>query len=153
MHHTELLKDLRRRGHRLTPQREMILQVICESNGHLTADEIITRVRRRYAYLNKSAVYRTLDVLTQIGLVNPTDFGSGCVTYEIHRDPHHHHLVCRRCGKMTEVDAGVFATVERELRAEYDFAPDLDHFAIFGLCQKCQPVVGRQSSALRRKSV
>jgi Fur family ferric uptake transcriptional regulator len=115
----------------------MILQVICDSRGHLTADEIITRVRKRYPYLNKSAVYRTLDLLVRIGLVNPTDFGRGCVTYEIHRDPHHHHLVCHQCGKMTEVDASVFASVGKKLRDEYSFSPDLDHFAIFGLCRKC----------------
>ncbi len=138
MQPTEFLKDLRQRGHRRTPQREMILQVICECDGHITADEIITRVRKRYPHLNKSAVYRTLNLLVQTGFVNPTDFGSGSVTYEIHRDPHHHHLVCRECGKMIEVDAGVFAPVERKLRDEYAFAPDLHHFAIFGLCRKCQ---------------
>ena len=151
MHPTEFLKDLRQSGHRRTPQREMILQVICDSRGHLTADEIITRVHERYAYLNKSAVYRTLDLLVRTGLVNPTDFGRGCVTYEVHRDPHHHHLVCRQCGKMTEVDASVFASVEKKLRDEYAFSPDLDHFAIFGLCRKCQSVVSRQSSGVRKK--
>ncbi|MCI0475613.1 MAG: transcriptional repressor [Anaerolineales bacterium] len=142
MHHTEFLKELRQAGHRLTPQREMILQVICESNEHLTADEIIARVRQRYPYLNKSAVYRTLDLLVQIGLVNPTDFGRGCVTYQVHRDPHHHHLVCRKCGKMTQVDASLFAAVEKKLRDEHAFLPYLDHFAIFGLCQKCQKSAG-----------
>ncbi|MEW5721254.1 MAG: transcriptional repressor, partial [Chloroflexota bacterium] len=96
------------------------------------------RVRKRYPYLNKSAVYRTLNLLVQTGFVNPTDFGSGSITYEIHRDPHHHHLVCRQCGKMIEVDADVFASVEKKLREEYAFAPDLHHFAIFGFCRKCQ---------------
>ena len=144
MHPTDFLKDLRQRGHRRTPQREMILQVICDSRGHLTADEIITRVRARYSDLNKSAVYRTLNLLVRIGLVNPTDFGRGCVTYEIHRDPHHHHLVCRQCGKMTEVDASVFASVGKKLRDEYAFSPDLDHFAIFGLCPKCKKAEGKR---------
>jgi Fur family ferric uptake transcriptional regulator len=139
--HTELLRNLRQRGYRLTPQREMILQVICESHCHLTADEIITRIRQRYPYLNKSAVYRTLDLLTRLGFVNPTDFGQGGVTYETHQHPHHHHLVCRKCGKMTEVDESVFASVAKKLRDEYAFSPDLDHFAIFGLCRKCQSTV------------
>jgi len=138
VHHTEFLDDLRQAGHRLTPQREMILQVICESDGHLTADEISARVRKRYSYLNKSAVYRALELFVRLGLVNPTDFGQGRVTYEMHRDPHHHHLVCRRCGKMTQADADLFAPVEKKLRDEYAFLPALDHFAIFGLCQKCQ---------------
>ena len=139
MHHpTEYLQGLRQKGHRLTPQREMILSAICESNGHLTADDIITRVRKRYPQFNKSAVYRTLELLTRHGFVNPTDFGQGCVTYEIHQHPHHHHLVCRKCGKMAEVDEGVFVPVEKKLRKDFNFFPDLDHFAIFGYCSKCQ---------------
>jgi Fur family ferric uptake transcriptional regulator len=137
-HHTQYLQGLRQKGHRLTPQREMILSVICESQGHLTADEIIQRVRQRYPHFNKSAVYRTLDLLTRYGLVNPTDFGQGCVTYEIHQDPHHHHLVCRKCGKMTEVEARIFESLEKTLRDQYGFVANLDHFAIFGLCRKCQ---------------
>lgn len=153
MQATTYLKGLRQSGYRLTPQREMILRVICESNGHITADEIITRVRKQYPYLNKSAVYRTLDLLTRLGVVNPTDFGYGCVTYEMHHDPHHHHLVCHRCGKMIRVDASVFDSVEKILRTQYHFAPNLDHFAIFGLCQKCQPAVSRHSSAVRKKRV
>lgn len=137
-HHIEYLQGLRQRGHRLTPQREMILAVICDSTGHLTADEIITRVRKRYPRFNKSAVYRTLELLTRHGFINPTDFGQGCVTYEIHQHPHHHHLVCRKCNKITEIDETVFASVEKALRADYGFTADLDHFAIFGLCRKCQ---------------
>lgn len=149
----ELLQDLRQRGHRLTPQREMILSVICESDGHISADDILKRVRKRYPYLNKSAVYRTLDLLTRLCLVNPTDFGQGRVEYEVHQHPHHHHLVCRQCGKIAEADACVFAPVERALREEYGFAADLDHFAVFGLCRKCQPDHRSQTTDNRRKKV
>lgn len=148
-HHTDYLQNLRQRGHRLTPQREMILSVICESDGHLTADEIIRRVRQRYPHFNKSAVYRTLDLLTRHGLVNPTDFGQGCITYEIHRHPHHHHLVCRKCGKMTETDERLFVPLEKTLRQEYGFVADLDHFAIWGTCAKCQPK-GRKAKSTRK---
>ncbi len=152
MHHTELLADLRQRGHRLTPQREMILNVICEGNGHLTADEIIARIRKQYPYINKSAVYRTLELLARLCLVNPTDFGDGKVTYEIHRHPHHHHLVCRQCRKMIEVDGAVFAPLEKLLRDEYAFAADLDHFAIFGLCRKCQPASSPAPTLRKRRA-
>ena len=143
-HHIEYIRGLRQKGHRLTPQREMILAVICESEGHLTADEIIVRVRKRYPHFNKSAVYRTLDLLTRNGFVNPTDFGQGCVTYEIHQHPHHHHLVCRNCGKMIETDDRVFASVEKSFREEYGFYADLDHFAIFGRCNKCQKAASKK---------
>ncbi len=138
MHHTQFLEQLRVKGHRLTPQREMILAVICDINGHLSADEILQRVRKRYPYINKSAVYRTLDLLARLNLVNPTDFGQGRVEYEVHQHPHHHHLLCRNCHQMVEVDERVFASLEKSLRIHYGFVADLDHFAIFGLCRKCQ---------------
>ncbi|CAG0942371.1 Ferric uptake regulation protein [Anaerolineae bacterium] len=142
-HHTAMLADLRHAGHRLTPQREIVLAVICESEGHISAEEILKRVRARYPYLNKSAVYRTLDLLAQLNLVNITDFGEGRALYEMHRDPHHHHLICRKCHKMNEVDERVFTSLEKKLLADYGFVADLDHFAIWGLCRKC--------SASRRK--
>ncbi len=144
MNPTPLLDDLRQKGHRLTPQREMVLSVICESQGHVSADEILKRARKRYPYINKSAVYRTLDLLTRINLVHPTDLGQGCIEYEIHRHPHHHHLLCRKCHKMVEVDESVFGSLEKTLRDDYGFFADLDHFAIFGLCRKCQKTVNRK---------
>ena len=132
------LAGLRKAGCRVTPQREMILSVICESGGHLTADDILQRVHARYPYLNKSAVYRTLDLLTRLNLVNPTDFGRGRIEYEIHQHPHHHHLLCRGCGQRIEVEERLFTPLQKGLRAEYGFETDLDHFAIFGTCRKCQ---------------
>ncbi len=139
-HHHEIANDLRQAGHRLTLSRERILSVIHAGEGHLTADEILTRVRSRYGPINKSCVYRTLDLLTRLNLVNPTDFGSGRIEYEIHRHPHHHHLLCRDCGERIEVDQRVFAPMAKQLQERYGFAADLEHLAIFGLCRGCQKV-------------
>jgi len=151
-HHIAMLADLRERGHRLTPQREMVLSVICETAGHVSADEILARVRARYPYLNKSAIYRTLDLLCELNLVNQTDFGEGRTLYEIHRHPHHHHLVCRECHGMTEIDGRVFSTLEKKLRDEYAFAPDLDHFAIWGTCRACQTKARRAAQKITRRA-
>jgi len=138
MNPASLLADLRQKGHRLTPQREMVLSVICASEGHMSADEILKRVRKRYPYLNKSAVYRTLDLLTRTNLVHLTDLGQGCIEYEIHQHPHHHHLLCRKCHKMVEADESILGSLEKTLREDYGFYADLDHFAIYGLCRKCK---------------
>ncbi len=153
MHHTPFLDELRERGHRLTPQREVILSAICDASGHVSADEILTRVRRRYPYMNKSAVYRTLDLLTQLNLVNPTDFGEGRVTYEIHQHPHHHHLLCRNCHIMIDVDEHHFASLEKALRVDYGFAAELDHFVIFGLCRKCQKAASTRARGRTAKRI
>jgi Fur family transcriptional regulator, ferric uptake regulator len=136
--HTQLLETLRASGHRLTPQRESVLAVVCESEAHLTADEILQRVRTRYPYLNKSAVYRSLDLLTELGLVTQTDLGQGHIEYELHQHPHHHHLVCRACGSIVRVEHDCFQPLEKRLKQKYGFQADLDHFAVFGLCQECQ---------------
>lgn len=137
--HLQLVQSLRQAGHRLTPQRESVLAVIAESDAHLTAEEILAHVRERYPYLNKSAVYRSLELLTGLGLVNQTDLGHGRIEYELHRHPHHHHLVCRRCKHIQRIDHAVLQSLQRKLKNDFGFHADLDHFAIFGTCRKCQP--------------
>ncbi len=143
--HPELVQTLREAGHRLTPQRESVLAVIAESESHLTAEEIIARVRVRYPYLNKSAVYRSLDLLTELGLVTQTDLGHGHVEYELHHHPHHHHLVCNHCKQVRQIDHAAFAALSKKLEREFGFKADLDHFAIFGTCKKCQPRAAKLS--------
>lgn len=137
-HAVEITKDLKLAGHRLTSPRQRILSVIRASDGHITAEQILKRVRARYGAVNKSSVYRTLELLTRLNLVNPTDFGNGRIEYEIHQHPHHHHLLCRDCGAMTEADSAAFDALEKKLRARYGFRADLEHFAIYGLCRKCR---------------
>lgn len=143
--HVELVQALRRSGHRLTPQRESVLTVMAENAQHLTAEEILARVRARYPYLNKSAVYRALALLTELGLVNQTDLGRGRIEYELHRHPHHHHLICRRCQQMTQIDHALLATLGEKLARDFGFQADLDHFAIFGTCKKCQTRASKHS--------
>ncbi len=136
--HLELVQSIRQAGHRLTPQRESVLSVIAESEAHLTAEEILARVRERYPYLNKSAVYRSLDLLTELSLITQTDLGHGRVEYELHRHPHHHHLVCRHCKHVQQIDHTAFQSLQRRLDNDFGFHADLDHFAVFGTCRKCQ---------------
>ncbi|MCG3142162.1 MAG: Zinc-specific metallo-regulatory protein [Anaerolineae bacterium] len=136
--HPELVASLREAGHRWTPQRESVLAALAESARHLTAEEIIARVRVRYPYLNKSAVYRNLAFLTRLGLVHQTDLGHGHIEYELHQDPHHHHLICRHCHHVLQIDHAALATLGKKLERDFGFQADLDHFAIFGVCKKCQ---------------
>jgi Fur family transcriptional regulator, ferric uptake regulator len=145
-HHIEMVKTLRASGHRLTPQRESVLAVICDSEAHLSADEILKRVRTRYPYLNKSAVYRSLELLTQLGLVTQTDLGQGRAQYEVHHHPHHHHLICRKCGTVIQVDQESFEPLGKRLKHKYGFDAELDHFAVFGTCRACMESKGRDST-------
>ncbi|MBM3129861.1 MAG: transcriptional repressor [Chloroflexi bacterium] len=143
-----LIRDLRQAGYRLTPQREAVIAVLGETHAHLTAPEILRRAQEHIPHLNKSAVYRALDVLTHLSLVNPIDLGKGEIQYELNCLPHHHHLVCQQCGKITDVGESVFGELEKILRTQYGFAPFLYHFAIFGICRACQPKVRRTRVSL-----
>lgn len=137
-HHIAMLQALRAAGHRLTPQRESVLAVIADSKSHLTAEQVMARVRERYPHMNKSAIYRSLDLLVKLGLVTQTDLGRGRIEYELHQHPHHHHLICRDCQQIEQIDHAAFSALARKLEGEYGFKPDFDHFAIFGTCKKCR---------------
>src|ERR1700709_2266425 len=89
--------ELRARGYRLTPQRQLVLEAVGEL-GHGTPEEIVTAVRRTAAGVNISTVYRTLELLEEIGMVRHTHLGHGAPTYSVATDDDHVHLVCRDCG-------------------------------------------------------
>ena len=126
------------KGYRLTPQRMMVLQAIENSADHISAEEIYAQVVARYPHVNISTVYRTLDLLKRLGLVTETDLGSGRVRYHPADKGHHHHLICRQCGRIIDLDESVLYPLRERLLSEYDFEADLRHLGIFGLCQRCR---------------
>ena len=87
--------------------------------------------------LSLSTVYRTLDLLEELGLVTHAHLGHGAPTYHVATDADHVHLVCRTCGTVTEVAPDVVAGVVERLAAERGFRVDVGHFAIFGQCAAC----------------
>ena len=131
----QVLKDS---GHRLTPQRLMVVSAVRHAEGHMTASRIAEQVKKSYPYIDASTVYRTLAVLKDMRLVSETDMGGGENIYEWMEPQRHHHLVCRRCNQVTLLDHGQVQTLGRKILKEHGFAADLDHFAIVGLCQDCR---------------
>ncbi len=134
----ELQAALKRAGQRLTPQRMMVLSVLAEQGGHMTAEEIFDLVRLEYPYLNLSTVYRTLDLLVSLGLVVETDLGGGVRQFEVLGSEPHHHLICQRCGAAVEIADDVLEPLRRRLDEAYGFQARMDHFAIFGVCADCR---------------
>ncbi|MCP4536550.1 MAG: transcriptional repressor [Chloroflexi bacterium] len=132
-----LIAELRKQGYRLTPQREMIVDVIAHTGRHVTVEEVFEQVRARTNAVNVATIYRTLDLLAELGLVSRTDLG-GKVTYAtLHHGPHCH-LVCRHCGHVIEVDHDLVTSLEKQCREQYGFEAKLHHFAISGVCAGCQ---------------
>ena len=130
--------ELRRRGYRLTPQRQLVLEAV-GALGHATPEEIVTAVRRTASGVNISTVYRTLELLEELGLVQHAHLGHGASTYSVTSDDDHVHLVCRDCGGIEEAPPSVVGPVVAELAATRGFTVDVGHFAVFGRCRECSP--------------
>ncbi len=122
---------------RVTPQRLMILQVIDEGQGHLTAEAIGERISARFPGVHQGTIYRTLDALRVAGMVTETQLGERSAVYELVGGHRHHHLVCERCGQVTEIDDGLLAGLRATILEHFGFHARTDHFAIFGLCAHC----------------
>ena len=130
--------ELRARGYRLTPQRQLVLEAVGEI-GHATPEEIATAVRRTASGVNISTVYRTLELLEELGLVQHTHLGHGAPTYSVTTDDHHVHLVCRDCGVVQEAAVDVLGDAVQRLADEQGFTLDVGHVALFGSCAACRP--------------
>ena len=127
---------LREKGYRLTPQRELILGAVDEL-GHATPDEVLARVRETVSTVNASTVYRTLEVLEELGLVRHAHLTDRAPTYHSTRGEEHFHLVCRGCRSVTSVDVAE-AEPFIALLAARGFAPDIGHLTVFGTCASCE---------------
>jgi len=130
-------RQIRERGFRLTPQREMVLKVMHDMEGHVTAEEIHAGVQRISSCVDISTVYRTLELLQEFHLATAVDLGDGQHRYEllsIHGP--HHHLHCRSCGKLTRVEQEDIQPLMDMLWETFGFAAELDHL-IPGLCREC----------------
>ena len=134
----DIVRKLSEQGYRLTPQRLMILSAIENSDNHISAEEIYAQVVAKYPHINISTVYRTLELLKGLGLVTETDLGGGRFRYHPADKGHHHHLVCRECGAIIDLDESMLASLKDTLLREYRFIADLRHLAIFGRCVKCR---------------
>src|SRR5260370_315427 len=97
-------ETLRKRGYRLTPQRYMILSVIQEADGHLSIDQIAERVQKRNPYVSLSTIYRTLELLKDLGLVREKHLAGEQPHYEVVEVHTHHHLDCRNCRTIIDLD-------------------------------------------------
>jgi Fur family transcriptional regulator, ferric uptake regulator len=129
---------LKAMGYRLTPQRMMVVEALHDSEKHVNAEDIYARVKVKYPYANISTVYRTLDLLKELGLVNEIALGDGCVRFHPAEKGHHHHLVCQKCGKIIDLPESELAPLENILSEKHQFKADLKHTAVFGLCARCR---------------
>ena len=132
------IETLRRRGYRVTPQREIIAEVIAHSSRHMTAEEVFTEVQTRTRAVNIATVYRTLDLLVEEGLASRANLGGGRVVYATAEHGPHIHLVCRHCGAVVDADVDSFESLFQHIQVQHGFVCGPQHFALYGLCAGCQ---------------
>lgn len=126
-------EELRARGYRVTPQRQLVLEAVTALR-HATPEEICAEVQRTARGVNISTIYRTLELLEQLGLVKHTHLGHKPPTYHLATEADHVHLVCRECGEVYDVTPAVAGGLVDALRDQYGFETDVQHLTVYGRC-------------------
>ena len=141
----DVVTMLRRRGFRVTPQREAIVHEVMRAEGHMAPQDVARRVQRKLPAVNASTVYRTLALLEDLGVVRHAHLERGA---EYHRagEGDHVHLTCSRCGYDDDLSIEEADSLKRLLGQHRGFRPDLTHFAISGLCRDCQGSEARRGA-------
>ena len=138
---------IRRVGHRMTASREAILNILALSADHLSAEDIYLKVHAKKPSIGLTTVYRTLELLVNIGLVAKFDFGDGRARFELLQGPkyvkHHHHLVCTKCSRIIEYsdfineELAILESIQDKLSKKYDFLITNHLVQYCGMCAKC----------------
>lgn len=133
----------------VTHQREAIAEVLFESNRHLSADDVAERLREQEEDIGKATIYRTLNLLVDVGLATEHDFNEGFKRYEMRvGSAHHDHLICTSCGDVTEFQQSELESMQQEVTREHGFRPLTRQLKIYGLCSECEETASEEE--LRR---
>jgi Fur family ferric uptake transcriptional regulator len=133
---------LRARGLRWTPQRRTLIEVLSHADGHVTGADLVERCRGLDATTTPSTVYRTLDVLEELGLLRHSHGADGREEFHVQPEAAHGHLHCIGCGTTWEIGADEAAALVSTLERQRAFSVDLSHLSIAGRCAGCAEALG-----------
>ncbi len=132
----DALAILKKNGGRITPARRAVIQILISESTHLSAEDLAKRIQHRLPDVHISTVYRTLEALEAVGVVDHVHLGHGRAIYHLSSDIHQH-LVCEVCSSVTEVPESFFATLKGVLQETFGFTMRAHHFAVIGRCRNC----------------
>jgi len=132
-----IVEELRARGHRVTPQRRAIVAETLGTEGHIAPQAVAKKVSERVPGVNASTVYRTLELLEELGYVSHAHLEDG-FQYHLVGQGGHVHLVCARCGRQEALPVDKTVPFKRLIEKHSGFSPDFSHFSISGLCAACR---------------
>lgn len=135
----DVLEDELREGHhKLTKPRRAVLEIIARSERHLTPSEVYKKAKVKYPYIGLTTVYRTLDLLVELGAIQRIHLPEGCHSYASAPSTHGHHLVCTACGRAEEFADCDLDPLMTHLRKKTGFAIDVHMLELMGKCPDCQ---------------
>ena len=134
---SELVRRLREAGYKITPPRLAVLEVIQRKDEHLNPNEILAQAQALHPQTGRATVYRTLELLTHLGIVRPIYIGDSGPTY-IRAEGGHHHLVCSQCGQIFDFEQCIADSMERELETRFGFRIQSHLLEFYGLCAGCR---------------
>ncbi|GBG55070.1 transcriptional repressor [Sporomusaceae bacterium FL31] len=138
----DLKQRFQERQYKLTPQRQIVLQAFVDNPGkHLSAEDVHNIVRQQSSEIGLATVYRTLELLSDMDVLQKMDFGDGRSRYEINEETsehHHHHLICLSCGKVKEFEDDLLETLENVIARKSNFKIVDHQVKFYGYCQECQ---------------
>ena len=148
MKHEQAVGMLREQGYRLTPQRLLVLSIVSDGGGHMGVDEVFRLAKEAYPYMDIATVYRTLHLYKKLGVVTEVAIGDR-LHYEL-TDPSgkHHHMVCQDCHGAFNLSPHYLEEFRSTLIYEFGFEPDLDHFAVMGVCANCREIKPAESEEI-----
>jgi Fur family ferric uptake transcriptional regulator len=136
--HSHSKQALRDAGYKLTRPRLTILDIVEEAGGHLTSTALLELVEARDPSIGRASVFRTLDLLVQIGIIASTVQGGSTINYVLMPEGHHHHMVCTRCQRLIEFQDCRLGALLSTLETDYGFHPDGHLLEVYGICADCQ---------------
>ncbi len=142
--HEKLINE----GYRITTPRHVVLDALINASGHPSAEDIYIKVHDTHPEIGLTTVYRTLELLVQMGVVSKLDFGDGRSRYEISErlkgtKQHHHHLICTNCKRIIDYsdfvneELELLQKTEKELSEKFNFKITGHEIQFYGLCDKC----------------
>lgn len=141
---TAIVSALGEAGYRLTAPRRALADLIAGRGNHFTAEELLGESRRRRLGVTRATVFRSLDTLTELGVIERLDLPSGEHAFVACEPAHHHHVVCSSCGRSAGVADHGIERIAKAIGRDTGFRVDTHRLELFGLCPACQAKGGSQ---------
>ncbi|MEI4829115.1 Fur family transcriptional regulator [Bacillus sp. FJAT-53711] len=142
-------KQLHAASYKLTPQREATVRVLLENEeDHLSAEDVYLLVKEKSPEIGLATVYRTLELLSELKIVDKINFGDGVSRYDLRQEGasrFHHHLICTECGAVEEIQEDLLCEVEKRVETEWRFKVKDHRLTFHGICKKCQEKLAEEN--------